>query len=120
MQVATEFFQDHIADVMTMLVIDPLEIVDIEKEQAERLISPMRSCALVMEIVGEISPVLEAGEGVVYRQVAQLADGINQFEFFFLTYSAEDAEDDTKQDRMEQEEQLHRRVEQLKRVVDTA
>jgi hypothetical protein len=69
-QVVAEFSQGHIADVMTMLVIDSLKIVDIEKEQAEMLVSPMRSGTLVMEIMGEISPILETDERVVYRQVA--------------------------------------------------
>src|ERR1019366_4701520 len=61
-------FQQFIADMMTERIVDALELVDVEIKQC-KLIAPINSLELLLDLLTEHYPIRQVGQRVVMREV---------------------------------------------------
>src|SRR6185436_13233664 len=68
--------QDRVAGVMAVIVVELLEVVDVDRENADTLLSPRRARELPPARFHHVAPIEHAGQRIAYRLIAQL---ITQF-----------------------------------------
>ena len=71
-QVRAQRLQHRIARFMAVLVIKPLEMVNIEHDHADRAVMPLRPQHLALEPLFHVAPVVQAGQWIVNRLDFQL------------------------------------------------